>query len=122
MKQHELTRFLRFVTGSSVLINEGIKVVFNNLTGAARRPISHTCSCSLELPLSYTTCTFPEFEAEFTKVLLDDAWLLLDNGYHIRRLQLMCCFLIAIGYFFIYCFLNRMLCDIHNMQHNDYLN
>ena len=32
----------------------------------------------------------------------------------------MCCFLIAIGYFFIYRFLNRMLCDIHNMQHNDY--
>ena len=28
MKQHELTRFLRFITGSSVLINEGIKVVF----------------------------------------------------------------------------------------------
>ena len=72
MKQHELTRFLRFMTGSSVLINEGIKVVFNNLTGAARRPISHTCSCSLELSLSYTT--FPEFEAEFTKVLLDDGF------------------------------------------------
>ena len=36
MKQEELRRFLRFVTGSSVLIDKVIYVNFNNLHGFAR--------------------------------------------------------------------------------------
>ncbi len=36
MKQEELRHFLRFVTGSSVLIDNAITVTFNNLHGFAR--------------------------------------------------------------------------------------
>ena len=63
MRWSELRLFLRFVTGSSVLLAKKIKVSFNNLTGLARRPISHTCDCTIELPISYAT--YPEFELEF---------------------------------------------------------
>jgi len=78
MKQSEVGLFLRFVTGSSVLIAERIKTIFNNSTGLRRCPTSHTCDCVLELPISYTT--YPEFEYEFSKVLADEefAWA-MDN-------------------------------------------
>ena len=49
MNQEELRRFLRYVTGSSVMMNSDITVMFNSLTGLARRPIAHTCDCTLEL-------------------------------------------------------------------------
>ena len=68
MKQNELRLFLRFITGSSVRLAKHIKVSFNSLTGLARRPISHTCDCNLELPVSYAT--YPEVESEFTNVLV----------------------------------------------------
>ena len=75
MKNAEIHPFLRFVTGSSVLIDKSIKVTFNNLHGAARRPIIHTCSCMLELPMSY--CTYLDFEQEFLAVLSsDEAWVM----------------------------------------------
>ena len=67
MKLEEAKRFLRFVTGSSVLSSDGISVCFNALEGAGRRPISHTCSNKLELP--YTYGTFLEFAEEFTALL-----------------------------------------------------
>ena len=67
MKQDELRQFLRFVTGSSVLITKAINVYFNSLQGIARRPISHTCSCTLELSVSYTN--YLDFEQEFCMVL-----------------------------------------------------
>lgn len=76
MKQNELRLFLRFVTGSSVLLAKKITVSFNNLSGLARRPISHTCDCMIELPISYTT--YPEFESEFTKVLTSEVSWAMD--------------------------------------------
>ena len=76
MKQNELRLFLRFVTGSSVLLAKKIKVSLNNLTGLARRPISHTCDCMIELPVSYAT--YPEFELEFTKVLTSEVSWAMD--------------------------------------------
>ena len=76
MKQNELRLFLRFVTSSSVLLAKKIVILFNNLTGLARRPISHTCDCTLELPVSYTT--YPEFELEFTKVLTSEVSWAMD--------------------------------------------
>ena len=55
------------------MITKSIKVHFNSLKGIARRPISHTCSCTLELPTSYVS--FLEFEKEFSLVLTsEDAW------------------------------------------------
>ena len=56
--------FLQFITGSSVLLAKNIKV---SLNGLYRQPISHTCDCNIELPVSYAT--YPEFESEFTKIL-----------------------------------------------------
>ena len=50
-QSRELQCFLRFVSGSSSLTTNRIHVTFNHLSGAARRPIAHTCSCSLELSL-----------------------------------------------------------------------
>ena len=76
MKQNELRLFLRFVTGSSVLLAKQIMVSFNGLTGLARRPISHTCECHLELPVSYAT--YPEFELEFMKVLTSEVSWAMD--------------------------------------------
>lgn len=70
MKSSELREFLRFVTGSSVLISKPIIVDFNNLTGLARRPISHTCNCTLELSIPYAM--YPEFEQEFLAVFQNE--------------------------------------------------
>ncbi len=49
----DLRNFVRFVTGSSVLLNNKITVSFNSLGGLARRPIAHTCSYILELSTTY---------------------------------------------------------------------
>lgn len=74
MKKDELRRFLRFTTGSSVLIASRISVTFNNLDGLARRPIAHTCGCVIELPATYTS--YLDFEEDFTAILSDNeyAW------------------------------------------------
>jgi len=69
MKNDELRRFIRFTTGSSVIIAEHIKVCFNALSGLARRPIAHNCDCVLELPSTYQS--FLEFRLEFSTILAD---------------------------------------------------
>lgn len=78
IKQSEIALFLRFVTGSSVMIAGHIKVMFNNTVGLCRCPTSHTCGSSIELPVSYST--YPEFENDFTKILHDEefSWI-MDN-------------------------------------------
>ena len=69
MSRNELRAFLRFVTGSFVICVPRITITFNCLDGIARRPISHTCSATLELPSSYSS--LPEFASEFCSVLAD---------------------------------------------------
>ena len=72
MKDDELQLFLRFVTGSSVLIADES---FNGLSGFARRPLAHTCGDKIELSVAYDT--FPEFEEEFKQVLSSEfAWIM----------------------------------------------
>lgn len=74
MKVDEAKRFLRFV-GSSVLTSGTISVSFNALAGAARRPISHTCSSELDLPHTYST--YVEFAGEFTSLLgSEECWFM----------------------------------------------
>ena len=70
LKQADVAKFLRFVTGSGVCMEKSIIVSFNTLCGLARRPIVHTCSCELELPTTYAT--YLEFASEFNTVLSDD--------------------------------------------------
>ena len=77
MKSDELRLFLRFVTGSSVVVAQHISIFFNLLSGVARRPISHTCDCSLQLSIDYST--FPEFEQEFSKVLSSEYSWYMDG-------------------------------------------
>ena len=70
----ELRAFLRYVTGSCVCTAEGISVTYNRLDGFGRRPIAHTCSCTLELPTTYFTYT--DCVTEFESVLKNEdyAW------------------------------------------------
>ena len=74
MNNAEARHFLRYTTGSSVLISQHISVTFNGLTGLARHLIGHTCGCILELPSTYLS--YVEFEDEFKSILSDDeyAW------------------------------------------------
>ena len=67
LQSKELQSFLRFVTGSSSLITNTILVQFNCLSGVARRPIAHTCSCSLELSVQYIN--YNDFAQEFFSIL-----------------------------------------------------
>lgn len=70
---NELMAFLRFVTGSSSLIEQGIQVSFNSLTGIGRRPISHTCTSEIHLSTSYVS--YVEFSEEFYSILQNrDSW------------------------------------------------
>ena len=72
MTNEEVRRFIRFTTGSSALLAEHITITFNATSGLARRPIAHTCGCTLELPSSYIS--YPEFESEFHCILSDDEY------------------------------------------------
>ncbi len=67
MKVEEVQLFLRFCTGSSVCIEKRIQIEFNSLSGFERRPIAHTCSCTLEIPRSYTS--YMDFTNDFKAVL-----------------------------------------------------
>ena len=67
MKPDVLRKFLRYTTGSSVCVVKFITITFNSLTGIARRPISHTCDCMLELPSTYGT--YLQFVTEFEGIL-----------------------------------------------------
>ena len=46
----ESTKFLRFLTGSDIIIIENTEVSFSAMEGLATRPIAHTCARILELP------------------------------------------------------------------------
>lgn len=55
------------------MIDKKIQVSFNCLSGLARRPLSHTCSCTLELSSNYLS--YPDLAKEFLMVLRSDvAW------------------------------------------------
>lgn len=72
MSVDELRTFLRFVTGSFVTSVPTINVVFNSSDGLARRPISHTCTATLELSSTYKS--LPEFVSEFRAILCDPVY------------------------------------------------
>ncbi|XP_070543895.1 uncharacterized protein [Ptychodera flava] len=69
-----LKRFLRFCTGSDIMPDDPIKILFVNLEGIQRRPVAHTCSNLLELPLHYES--YPDFRADFNAVLNSGVWLM----------------------------------------------
>ena len=63
-------KFIRFVTGSTVLSSSPIKTVFNSVAGLACRPIAHTCDNTIELSTDYTT--YSDFNSEMMAILSDD--------------------------------------------------
>ncbi|KAL4226851.1 hypothetical protein ACF0H5_014830 [Mactra antiquata] len=69
-----LRKFLRFTTGSDLMIIKTIYVSFVNVTGFARRPVAHTCSCMLEISSSYES--YPQFRSEFISVLESNIWIM----------------------------------------------
>ena len=72
MRNEEVRRFLRFTTGSSVIVVKRISIAFNNLSGLSRRPIAHTCGSALELPSTYVS--YLDFEQEFNAILADNEY------------------------------------------------
>ena len=64
----QLCDLLRFITGCGVCIGP-ISVTFNGLEGFERRPMSHTCSNTLDL--SYTYGSYLELKDEFDSILKD---------------------------------------------------
>lgn len=66
MDQEDLTSFLHFFTGSTVMPSR-ITVTFSNLVGVLRRPVAHTCSNTLELPETYVS--MQDLKREFLATL-----------------------------------------------------
>ena len=67
MNSRELRLLMRFITGSCVCSTSSIEVSFNSLDGLARRPIAHTCSCMLEIPITYIN--YDDFTKDFQAIL-----------------------------------------------------
>ena len=77
MHLNDLRLFIQFITGSSVLTAEGINITFNSSTGLGRRPLSHTCSCTLELSTTYVTYT--DFCSEWNAILKSEESFTMDS-------------------------------------------
>ncbi|KAA0710797.1 hypothetical protein E1301_Tti023617 [Triplophysa tibetana] len=69
-----LCRFLRFCTGSDLLVGKTITVNFTEVQGFQRRPISHTCGCVLELSVCYDS--YPDFRSEMNKIMESNVWVM----------------------------------------------
>ena len=73
LTEQDLMNFSRFVTRSSVMLDKKMTITFNNFSGLAMRPISHTCGCTLQLLTTFLT--YPEFAEELLNDLRSDvAW------------------------------------------------
>ena len=68
----KLGRFLRFVSGSELLLFPELQITFSQLEGNLRRPVAHTCTFVLELPSTYQS--FPELREEFNNILSLNSW------------------------------------------------
>lgn len=69
-----LKAFLRFCTGSDLVLGQSIEVCFVDLNGFERRPVAHTCGCVLELPMMYEN--YLAFKSEFHSVLMSGIWIM----------------------------------------------
>lgn len=67
LEQRDLQNFLRYVTGSSIMIIKNISILFNAVVGLGRRPIGRACNSLLELST--------DFAEEFLFILSSEyAW------------------------------------------------
>ena len=68
----KLSKFVRFISGSELMLFDAIQVHFTNVAGLGRRPIAHTCNTLLELSSTYQS--YPELREEFSAILTSDYW------------------------------------------------
>lgn len=59
LNESKLPKFLRFCTGSDLVVTDSIYVEFEEMTEFTRRPIGHTCGKILQLADSFEN--FPDF-------------------------------------------------------------
>lgn len=78
MNYNDLRTFLRFATGSCVCTAGGLSVIFNTLSGFARRPTAVTCSCTLALPTTYLNYT--DFAKEMDSIIKNEDYSLRLNA------------------------------------------
>lgn len=72
LDEAKLTTFLRFTTAADVIVTDTLTISFIHSEGVQRRPIAHTCSCTLEVPSTYAS--FCELRGEFMAILNSDSW------------------------------------------------
>ena len=74
LDRSSLKGFLKFVTGSDVLLkDQKISVAFYVVDGLARRPIAHTCGPLLEVPCTYQS--YNELAEEFNSIMREkEGW------------------------------------------------
>ncbi|KAL3973707.1 hypothetical protein ACER0C_024914 [Sarotherodon galilaeus] len=70
----KLQKFMRFCTGSDLIVTNSIYVEFQDMTEFTRRPVEHTCGNVLQLANSYEN--FPDFRSEFNAVLESNVWVM----------------------------------------------
>lgn len=70
----KLQKFLRFCTGSDLIVTDSIYVEFKEMPEFERRPIGHTCGKILQIAESYDN--FPDFRSEFNAVLESTVWIM----------------------------------------------
>ncbi|KAG9272835.1 hypothetical protein AMEX_G4595 [Astyanax mexicanus] len=74
LDEDKLGRFLRFCTGSDLVVSSTIGVDFIHQSDFTRRPIGRTCGMLIHLSESYDH--FPDFRAEFNAVLESNIWVM----------------------------------------------
>lgn len=68
------TKLLRFITGADI-ITSTININFNSVQDCfSRSPVAHTCTNTLDLPLTYDS--FIDFRCEFTSILSSNIWVM----------------------------------------------
>ncbi|KAL4008656.1 hypothetical protein ACER0C_002508 [Sarotherodon galilaeus] len=70
----KLQKFMRFCTGSDLIVTNSIYVEFQDMTEFTRRPVGHTCGNVLQLANSYEN--FPDFRSKFNAVLESNVWVM----------------------------------------------
>ena len=72
LEPSKLSLFLRFTTGSDIMVTDTLHISFTSSEGFGRRPVAHTCGFTLELPSTYANSC--ELREEFNNILSADNW------------------------------------------------
>ncbi|KAI9515839.1 hypothetical protein NQZ68_022195 [Dissostichus eleginoides] len=77
LDESKLQKFLRFCTGSDLIVTDSIYAGFEKMTEFTRRPIAHTCGNILHIAdRDENYENFPDFRSEFNAVLENNVWVM----------------------------------------------